>query len=178
MEKNTTKDDTGGKAARSEKELQDLVDETDTGGRNPTGVTKKIMMGTALVWALFQLWIASPLPFMLHFGVFNDTQARSIHLAFAIFLAFLAFPALKRSPRGYVPVQDWVLAGVAAFCAAYIVIFYEQLSQRPGAPNTMDVVVACVGMLCLLEATRRSLGPALAILAIIFLFYTSAMMPK
>ncbi|MCL4676385.1 MAG: hypothetical protein KJZ59_10285, partial [Pararhodobacter sp.] len=29
------------------------------------------------------------------FGVVNDTQARSIHLAFAIFLAFAAFPSAR-----------------------------------------------------------------------------------
>ncbi|MCW5627917.1 MAG: TRAP transporter permease [Rhodoferax sp.] len=164
----------GDVAARSEKDFQDLVAETDTGGRNPTGIANRILLGVALAWSLFQVWIASPLPFALGFGVFNDTQARSIHLAFAVFLAFLAYPALKRSPRAYIPIQDWVFAIVGAFCAAYIFIFYEGISQRPGAPNTMDVVVASVGMILLLEATRRALGPALAILAIIFLAYTFA----
>ena len=52
-----------------------------------------LIAGTALVWSLFQLWFASPIPFMVGFGVFNDTEARSIHLAFALFLAFAAYPA-------------------------------------------------------------------------------------
>lgn len=94
----------GDVAARSEKDFQDLVAETDTGGRNPTGIANRILLGVALAWSLFQVWIASPLPFALGFGVFNDTQARSIHLAFAVFLAFLAYPALKRSPRAYIPI--------------------------------------------------------------------------
>ncbi len=158
----------------SDQDLKDLIAETDTGGRNPSGIAKRIFLGTALAWALFQVWIASPLPFMVRIGVFNDTEARSIHLAFAIFLAFLGFPALKRSPRAYIPILDWVLAIVGAFCAAYIFLFYNEISQRPGLPNTMDVVVACVGMVLLLEATRRALGPALTILAIIFLVYTFA----
>ena len=159
---------------RSEAELQDLVASTDTGGRNPSGITKRVLLGAALVWSLFQLWIASPLPFMVGFGVFNDTEARSIHLAFAMFLAFLGFPALKRSPRAYVPILDWVFALVGAFCAAYIFLFYNQISERPGAPTVVDVVVGCVGIVLLLEATRRALGPALAILAIVFLVYTFA----
>ena len=54
-------------------------------------------------WSLFQLWYASPLPFALGFGIFNDTEARAIHLAFAVFLAFFAFPAFKRSSRTVVP---------------------------------------------------------------------------
>ncbi len=164
----------GDGTAASDQDLQDLVAETDTGGRNPSGLTKKIFLGTALAWALFQVWIASPLPFMVRFGVFNDTEARSIHLAFAIFLAFLGFPALKRSPRAMVPILDWIFAIVGAFCALYIFLFYREIAERPGLPNSMDVVVACVGMVLLLEATRRSLGPALAILAIVFLGYTFA----
>ncbi|MCP5364331.1 MAG: TRAP transporter permease [Hyphomicrobiales bacterium] len=154
--------------------VQDMVADTDTGGRNPSGLSRKILLGTALVWSLFQLWIASPLPFAVGFGVFNDTEARSIHLAFAIFLAYLAFPAFRRSPRDHIPILDWIFALVGAFCAGYLYLFYRDLSGRPGAPILQDVIVACVGMVLLLEATRRSLGPALAILAIIFLSYCFA----
>ena len=52
-------------------------------------------MLVALAWSLFQLWIASPLPFMLGFGVFNDTEARAFHLGFAIFLGFMTFPSAR-----------------------------------------------------------------------------------
>ena len=38
-----------------------------------------VIAGLALLWSLFQLWIASPLPFILGFGVLNDTETRSIH---------------------------------------------------------------------------------------------------
>ncbi len=162
----------GGKAGKSEQELQDLVAQVDTGARSPGGLTEKFILSVAATWSLFQLWIASPLPFMVGFGVFNDTEARSIHLAFAVFLAFLAYPALKRSPRHYIPLQDWVMALVGAFCAAYLFLFYEALSGRPGAPITQDIVVACVGMVLLLEATRRALGPPLMIVAMAFLAYT------
>jgi len=155
-------------------ELQDLIAQSDTGARTPPGVAGKIILTTAALWSLFQLWIASPLPFMVEFGVFNDTETRSIHLAFAIFLAYLAYPPRKNSPHHYIPVQDWVLALVGAFCAGYIFIFYEQLAQRPAAPTTIDIAVACVGMLLLLEATRRALGPPLMVVAAVFLIYTFA----
>ncbi|HCB15050.1 MAG TPA: C4-dicarboxylate ABC transporter [Gammaproteobacteria bacterium] len=162
------------KLMMSEEELQDLVAEADTGARSPKGIPQRILLGVAAAWSLFQLWIASPLPFMIGFGVFNDTETRSIHLAFAIFLAFLGYPALKRSPRHYIPLQDWVMALVGAFCASYLFLFYNELSQRPGAPNTQDVIVACVGMVLLLEATRRALGPPLMVMAMLFLGYTFA----
>jgi len=157
----------------SEDELQDLVASTDTGGRDPANkAVAKFVAGVALAWSLFQLWYASPLPFTVGIGVFNDTEARSIHLAFATFLAYLAFPALRRSPRDRIPIQDWVLALAAAFCTGYLFLFYEQLSDRPNNPNATDIGVAVVGMLLLLEATRRALGPPLMVVAIIFLLYT------
>ena len=74
-------------------DLQELVAEADTGGRKPTGITGRLIFGIAVAWSLFQLWYASPLPFMLGFGVFNDTEARAFHLGFALFLAFTAYPA-------------------------------------------------------------------------------------
>lgn len=155
-----------------ETDLEDMVASSDSGARKPAGVPGKLLVSIAAVWSLFQLWISSPLPYMVGFGVFNATQARSIHLAFAIFLAFMAYPALKRSPRNHIPLQDWVLAAVGAFCAAYMFIFYDQLSQRPGAPITQDVIVGVTGILVLLEATRRALGPPLMIVASVFLAYS------
>ncbi len=152
--------------------LQDMVAQADTGAREPTGLAGKVLIGTALSWSLFQLWYASPLPFLLHFGVLNTTEARSIHLAFAVFLAYTAYPAYQRSPRDHIPLQDWLFALAGAFSAAYLFLFYEALAQRPGAPILVDVIIAGIGLVTLLEATRRALGPPLAIIAIILLCYT------
>ncbi len=164
--------DGDGPAGRDE--LAEMIAEADTGARQPTGISLKILWGVPLLWALFQLWYASPLPFIMKIGLFNSTEARSIHLAFAIFLAFLAFPALKRSPRRYIPVQDWVLAIVGAFCAAYLFLFFRQLADRPGLPTTYDLVVSVIGLVLILEATRRALGPPLMVVAIVFVVYTFA----
>ncbi|WP_075880743.1 TRAP transporter permease [Vreelandella massiliensis] len=162
------------KASGSEIDLEDMVASTDSGARKPAGMPGKILVSIAAAWSLFQLWIASPIPFTLGFGVFSATEARSIHLAFALFLAYMAYPALKRSPRDRIPLQDWILAAAAAFCGAYIFMFYEQLSQRPGAPILQDVIIGVAGILLLLEATRRALGPPLMIIASIFILYSLA----
>ena len=162
------------KPSMTDEQLRDLVAQADTGIRSPGGIPEKILLGVAAAWSVFQLWIASPLPFMVGFGVFNDTQTRSIHLATAVFLAFLAYPAFRRSPRNRIPLLDWLLAIVGAFCASYLFLFYNELATRPGAPITQDLIVACIGMVILLEATRRALGPPLTILAALFLFYTFA----
>ncbi|MGH7266807.1 MAG: TRAP transporter permease [Candidatus Rokuibacteriota bacterium] len=130
------------------------------------------MFAVALAWSVFQLWYASPLPYV--FGVFllNDTQARSIHLAFALFLAFLAYPASKRASRVRIPVTDWALAAIAAAAPLYMLVYYRALAERPGMPIPADLLVAMVGLVLLLEATRRALGPPLVVVALAFLAYT------
>jgi TRAP transporter 4TM/12TM fusion protein len=206
----------------------DLVAAADTGARAPAGVSAKLLYGTALAWSLFQLWYASPLPFVFNFLIFNDTEARAIHLAFALFLAYTAFPgivgharrlsffaavwgiagiclliyagsialggearwiifavmgalalaiaycAFEPDPLDAVPAVDWVLATVAAASAAYLFVFYNDLAMRPGSPTLVDLIVAGAGIVLLLEATRRALGPALMIICVIFLVYTFA----
>jgi len=154
--------------------LQELVADTDAGGRKPAGVTALVITGTALAWAVFQYWYASPLPFALGWGVLNDTEARAIHLAFSMFLAFLAWPATRRSPRNRVPVLDWLLALAGAFAGAYLLLFYAQLATRPGQPTTMDLVTSVVGLVLLLEATRRAVGWPMAVLAALFIGYAMA----
>jgi TRAP-type uncharacterized transport system fused permease subunit len=64
--------------------------------------------------------------------VLNDTEARAIHLAFAIFLAYVAYPSFKSSPRDYIPLQDWIVGLMGAFCAAYIFIFYRNCRTARG----------------------------------------------
>ncbi len=201
----------------SQAELDELVASSDTGGRTPSGFPGQIILLVALAWSLFQIWIASPIPFMVGFGVFNDTEARSIHLAFAIFLTFAAYPATRTpfqmvlcvgvpiilcilfmvgakpsvavwyipvitvfivaaivmgSPRDRIPFWEWALASIGAVAALYLFVFYRAISERVGAPIVQDFVVGIVGLMLLLEATRRSLGPALMIVATVFLAYT------
>jgi len=158
---------------KTEDELQEMIAETESGARNPTGAfPKKVLFAVPLIWTIFQLWYASPLPFIFNFFVINDTEARAIHLAFAIFLAFVAFPTFKKSPKKYIPIQDWALGLVGAFCSAYLYIFYVALSDRPGMPTQMDLIVSVIGLILLLEATRRALGPPLMVVALIFITYT------
>ena len=76
------------------------------------------------------------------------------------------------SPKTSVPVWEWVLAIAGAGAALYLFMFYRDIADRVGAPITQDYVVAVIGITILLEATRRALGPALMIVASVFLLYT------
>jgi TRAP transporter 4TM/12TM fusion protein len=155
----------------SSEQLEQLVKEADLGGREPGGRVGLFLSLIAGGWSLFQVWYASPLPFVLRLGLFNDTEARAIHLAVAIFLAFALFPAFKSSSRRRVPLADWVLAAVGAFCASYLYLFYAQIAQRPGTPTQTDLVVGIVGIAVMLEATRRAMGFGMLITTGIFLLY-------
>jgi TRAP transporter 4TM/12TM fusion protein len=163
-----------GKSLQPSAELEQLVAEADTGGRKPTGLAAQILLCTAVAWSLFQLWYASPLPFVVGAGIFNDTEARSIHLAFGLFLAFTAYPAFKSSPRAHIPAVDWALALAGAFAGGYLFLFYNQIALRPGTPNALDLIAAGAGILLLLEATRRSLGMPMVIVAAAFILFTFA----
>ena len=206
-----------GKGGLSQSELDELVASSDTGGRSPSLPVARFITVVAIIWSLFQLWIASPLPFMLGFGVFNDTEARSFHLAFALFLAYAAYPAARTpfqlvlgvgipvllaflfvigiggiasgwwivlvaalvvtaillgSPKNWVPPWEWALGIVGAITSLYIFFAYDGIAARVGAPITQDLVISVIGLILLLEATRRALGPALTIVASVFLAYT------
>ncbi|SLN25767.1 DctM-like transporters [Roseovarius albus] len=163
-------DNPQGSKALSEEELQDLVSSSDAGARNPVGPVGTMLAIIAVVWSLFQVLLASPIAnYVLPGDVINNS--RQIHLGFAIFLAFMAYPALKSSPRHYIPIQDWIMGLLGTVIALYGYIFYQKIVNNGGLADDFDKWVALVGLVLLFEGARRALGPAMAIIATIFLLY-------
>ena len=154
-------------------DLEQIVAE-DVGGRRPGGIAAKAITTIAIAWSLFQLWYASPLPFMLNVGIFSDTEARAFHLSFALLLAFACYPAFKSSPRDRVPILDICLAAIAVACVLYLVVFYRDLIQRPGLPTFADIAVSVIGVVLLIEASRRAEGPWMPVISITMLTYVFA----
>ena len=135
----------------------------------------------AISWSLFQLWYASPLPFLLDFGKFIDVPARAIHLAFGMGLCFLAYPTLKSKRNSPINTYDFVLALISLVATFYLVIEYEGLVYRQGILASVDffglkipyeLILGSFGILLLLEATRRAIGVPLVAIALIFLFFS------
>ena len=154
----------------------DLVASVDTGARNPQGWQRHLIPVTAFIWALFQLYIASNLPFYLTEVtgislVVTNSNARLIHLAFALFLAAMAFPLLKSSTRDHIPWYDWVLAALGVMACLYIVVMRNEIAVRAGLPTTSDLVVSTIGMLVLGITVYRALGLPLVIVATVFVLY-------
>ena len=154
----------------SEEELQDLVASTDAGARNPAGSVGMLLAIVAVVWSVFQVVLASPLAnYVLPGDLINNS--RQVHLAFAVYLSFMAYPAFKSSPRNYIPIADWILGLAGAIIALYGFIFYQKIVDAGGLADDVDKWFALAGLLILFEGARRALGPAMAIIATVFLAY-------
>jgi TRAP transporter 4TM/12TM fusion protein len=157
-------------------DVDELVAQVDTGGRNAAGMAGRFILALAFVWSLFQIYIASNIPFFLTEKlninlVFNNQEARQIHLAFALALAMLAYPLFKSSPRDRVPWYDWALAALGALSCLYLLWFKTDIAGRAGLPTTADLVMSTLGMLMLGIAVYRALGLPLVIVAGVFVFY-------
>ena len=156
--------------ALSEEELQELVAASDSGARAPTGWVGLMIAGVALVWAVFQVLLASPISnYVLSGDLINNS--RQIHLAFAIFLAAMAYPLFKSSPRDHIPWYDWVLGLGGAFLAMYGFFFYEKIVGNGGLADASDAYFALAGLIFLFIAAYRTLGPVMVGLAVVFLCY-------
>ena len=158
--------------------IKDKIQEDISPTRNLSGIHLKIVFGIAILWTLFQLWYASPFPFWLNFGMFKGLPARAIHLGFALTLAFLIFPAVRGKK---ISVIDILISIVGAFCCLYIYFFYDDLVNRGGILLVKEIfgfnipvelIIGAIGILILLEATRRAIGLPLVIIAICFLLFS------
>jgi TRAP transporter 4TM/12TM fusion protein len=97
-----------------------------------------------------------------------------ITLGFSLALSFMLWPARKDAMPDRVPWLDLGLAALSVACVGYMFVKYEYIVNRfPTAhPLTaMDMAVGIVGILLVLEATRRTIGMSLPIVAIVFLVY-------
>ncbi len=104
-------------------------------------------------------------------GLLQMDIVKSVHLAFAVALSFLLFPARKRhSDR--IPWFDIVLAIIGAYVSLYIALNYQELIRRSAIGyTTMDYIIAALGIIFVLEATRRAVNPAMVFVAILFILY-------
>jgi TRAP transporter 4TM/12TM fusion protein len=140
--------------------------------------------GAALVVGALLLLLSTFHYYTAGFGLLQEVTHRGVHMAFVLGLIFLVFPARKalleraaehrwHAPGG-VPLPDWALAIAVAAAVLYIPYVFEDLTFRVGNPSTLDVVMGSILIVTLLEATRRSMGWPLPIIALIFMTYALA----
>jgi len=118
------------------------------------------VLGTA--FALFHLYTA-------YFGALPALQQRGIHLAFIFLMTFLSVSIIKKGKQ--TSFADLLFAILGAFVAMYVVFEYRSLSARYGLFTGMDLFVSALGILLVLEASRRLIGNVMAGLAVLALLY-------
>ena len=149
-----------------------MAEEEEGMGRRPAGLQKFVIPTIAVAWSLFQLSIAS-------WWVLDSTYVRAIHLGFALLIVYLNYPLLKKPRLGLsflsttdrIPVFDYLIGIVACISALYIAIDYVGVTERYGAPIARDLLFGGALVVLLLEASRRVIGPALPIIAAVFMAY-------
>lgn len=133
--------------------------------RSFTGWKRYMFMTIAVVGALYHLYI-------LNFNPIDPWVFRSTHIVFGTVLTLMFYKGWK-SKSNSIPVVDWMLIAAAIFIGYYIAANLSVIVFRFGVtPTTMDVIVSTVGILLVLEITRRTSGWTLPILAGVFIAYS------
>ena len=164
-----------------EKNFPENYDDDEGSKRILVGWNQKFVALVAISWTLFQLWYASPFPFIFNFGQFIDVPARAIHLCFGLTLCFLIYPAKKKLRNSIITFSDLVFVILSIIVTMYLVIDYEGLVNRQGILAELkifnlnipyELIIGATGIFMLLEATRRAIGLPLVIIAVIFLLFS------
>ena len=105
-------------------------------------------------------------------GAYGALIQRSIHLSPILALTFLVYPTVLKGrwyPLGRV--IDFLFIVGSIVTGAYLIDQYHEFTFRQGNPNFWDMTLGVAAILIVLEATRRVLGFALPIIAVVFLAY-------
>jgi len=117
--------------------------------------------------SLFQMYTAG-------FGVMEPRIQRGVHLTMLMPLAFILFPATKKSPKDRMTWLDITLAILSLLPGAYIVYNHDLLNQRwefVTKVTNEQLVLGTLDILLVLEATRRAVAPAMAFITGLFVVY-------
>lgn len=150
----------------SQEEQDRLMEKYDTESntRDLTGVIAKVVFILLIAFSLFQIYTGI-------FGQYTAYVQRTVHLGFALVLIFLLFPARRGGPKGKVAWYDYILAVLSVIVAGYWPVYYDTIVQQLGGVTEAQMVIGGLGILLVLEASRRAVGLPIVIVAGAFLVY-------
>jgi len=123
------------------------------------------------------IWSAAIAVFILYtaiFGIFQPRIQRGIALLFLLPLGFIFYPATKKSPTERPSFFDWILAIASMLPSLYVILFNDRLNMRMvtiDSVQTIEVILGALNIILVLEAVRRAVVPAMAILIAGFIVY-------
>ena len=137
--------------------------EADEGAANRlSGWTGTAVTAIAVAMSAFHLYAA--------YSIVPTQELRYIHVAFVLVLSFLLFPAAARF-RNRIYWFDVLLGLAGAAILIYAIDGGEDFTDRATTPNKLDVILGITFMVLLLEATRRTTGWIVPVVALAFLAY-------
>ena len=142
--------------------VRKLDKEADT--RRLSGGVGRFFFFACLLVSAYHLYTSA-------FGPPATLVHRSLHVAMILALGFLMYPFSARSSRSRPSVFDWLLAALSFAVPFYIWYDYLGVVSRAGAPNQMDMAMATLLVVLVLESARRITGKALVVLSLIFIAY-------
>ena len=138
--------------------------EAESRFRKFSGNIGKLVAFICIAMSLFHLYTAG-------FGVLEAIKQRNIHLTFCLVLSFLLYPSGPKGSSNRTTLWDWILVSLSVVVGVYLMVIYDDLANRGGVTEPMDIYMG--GLLCLLvlEAARRATGKELPIMALCFVAY-------
>ena len=109
-----------------------------------------------------------------YFGTLPTQKQGAIHLGTALGIVFLLYPAKKEWMRTQktVPWYDLILAATAMYVTYHKIFFFDTILQsRISGYSAIDVAISIIGILLVLEATRRTVGVPIVIVASVAILY-------
>lgn len=146
--------------------VEQIVEQFDNEARfrKLSGKPGVVVAAIAIGLSLFQLYTAGT-------GPLEALRQRSLHLTLIMVLAFLLYPATRRSDKKAPSIMDWLLAGATVATVGYLFYNFNAFIMRNGKVLSWELLLGAAGILLVLEAGRRVLGKELLIMAVVFLAY-------
>ncbi len=144
------------------RKAEEYVQQEEGAANRLAGWVGITVTGIAVVMTLFHLYAA--------YDIVPTQELRYIHVAFVLLLSFLLFPLASRF-RNHVQWFDIVpaLAGIAIII--YALSGGDDFLDRAAVPDRWDVILGGMFIVLVLEAARRTTGPIMPIVAILFIAY-------
>lgn len=147
--------------------MTEEVAELDAEGHD-RALPRRLMLALGVFSALYALFHLA----VLNFWTIDEWVYRVLHVNLGAVIAFVGIKMFRREEGGRVSLPDWLLAGAALACSAYVVINLDQLIMRTGVITTTgDFLCGVIGTLVVLEFARRVAGLILPAIALAFVAY-------
>jgi TRAP transporter 4TM/12TM fusion protein len=144
------------------RKAEEYVQQEEGAGNRLVGWTGIAVTAIAVAMSLFHLYAA--------YDIVPTQPLRYTHVAFVMVLSFLLFPMLPRF-KNRIQWFDLVGCVLAVAVMAYALWGGDDFTDRAAVPDHWDVVMGCILVVLVLEAARRTTGPIMPIVSVLFLLY-------